>query len=292
MIDTQKQTQQALTSELEHQKALCEELQTRPDPTTVQQQCAQLEMEIEDGKQAVDLARQELEVAQRSVRELSETNDSLTSQLNNVEADREQKVAELNSLTSELAQHANLIRTAETQKNEILGLTQSLASSTEASNSQIAELKAVVEQRDRRIQELESTLQTPSQPPVAPSQISGLHGDALLKIEEALRQQNDRMATLEEINQQSLNKIEEIQSAPSRRTKKRDSLPEGHEDLSEIQGVGPKFRQKLFDLGVKTISQIAQWNETDRERFAEQIGCGQRTINQWVERAKELSSRS
>lgn len=290
LLLAQEERQQTLELELEQQKLRCEELQNRPDPEVTRQQQAELEQRIDDAKQKGDQANQELEVAQRTIRELTETNDSLSSQVSNLQMDLKQKDEELKSQTSELLEQANLGRIVAVQKNDVLSLQQSLASSTEASNAQIAELKSLLEKRDLRIQELESSSLNPPTSPIGTPPDSELSNNALSKIEEVLRQQSDRMATLEQINQKSLEKIEQIQVTPPRRSVKRVSLPEGHEDLSKIQGVGPKFRQKLFDLGVKTISQISLWTEAEQQEFAEKIGCGERTIRQWVDRAKQISS--
>lgn len=142
---------------------------------------------------------------------------------------------------------------------------------------------------------LQSTLQndpSPRETSSPPSQSSSANDAVLSKIEAALQQQTLRMNMLQEMNQQSLEKLNALQSAPSKRKSAKPKLPPGHDNLSEVSGIGPKFRRKLFDLGVKTIQEIALWTEQDVQSFGEKLGCGQRTAKQWSEKAKVLAEKN
>ena len=163
-----------------------------------------------------------------------------------------------------------------------------LQASLDHSESANEELKGVIEAQKSRIRELEKSFASSSELAGRNSETAEQSRITLSNIEATLKQQADRMHSLEKINQQSLAKIDELQSAPSPRKSSRKKLPEGHEDLSEISGVGPKFRQKLFELGVKTVQEIAAWSDEDTKTFAEKVGCGDRTTKQWSEKASEL----
>lgn len=72
--------------------------------------------------------------------------------------------------------------------------------------------------------------------------------------------------------------------------RKRKNIPEGCDDLSKIRGIGPQYRAKLFQLGVKTFREISQWTEADVKQFNDRLGCKSNRIEheQWIEQAKKL----
>ena len=123
---------------------------------------------------------------------------------------------------------------------------------------------------------------------------------ALLKIEAALAEQTKRINTMEEVNQKSLAKIDQLQAAPAKRSSSaRKSKPparsgsgtkssNGVEQLSEINGIGPTYQKKLRGLGVKTIKEISKWTNSDIKTFAEKLGCGETVTQDWKKKAKDL----
>jgi small subunit ribosomal protein S2 len=66
--------------------------------------------------------------------------------------------------------------------------------------------------------------------------------------------------------------------------------PEGEpDDLKKIQGVGPTIEEKLNDLGVTKLAQIANLSEEDIERIDEALNFkGRITRDDWVGQAKSL----
>ena len=64
------------------------------------------------------------------------------------------------------------------------------------------------------------------------------------------------------------------------------------DDVSQIKGVGPKLVAQLNELGIISITQIAQWTEADVDRIDGQLGRFQGRIRRdaWVEQAKLLTS--
>ena len=163
-----------------------------------------------------------------------------------------------------------------------------LEASAKHSDSTTEGLKEIIETQKSRIQDLEQTFASSSSLANQQSEAAEQSRTQLLNIQASLQRQMDRMSSLEKINQQSLAKIDELQAAPATRKSSRRNFPEGHEDLSKINGVGPKFRQKLFDLGVKTVQEIASWSNEDAVSFAEKLGCGDRVTKKWSEKAAEM----
>lgn len=265
-------------------RLLTSQVQQRLDPTVFQAEQAEMSQSLENAKDQAARYQQDLSIAQQSVRDLTQNNDALQNQVANLEERLQQKIAEINSIAAELDESSGLTRLVAEQEKEILVLAESLESSTQSANSQIAQLREAVDKKDLRINELEST------PPASIYNADTSSGDALQKIEEALLHQSHRMENLEAINQKAFDKIEQLQAEASQRSNRRSKIPAGCDDLSKIQGVGPKFRQKMFDSGIKTIAQISNLTDQQQQEIAEQIGCSQRVIAQWVTRAKTIIS--
>ena len=68
------------------------------------------------------------------------------------------------------------------------------------------------------------------------------------------------------------------------------SPPDKQDDLREISGLGPKFAEKLNELGIYQFAQIATWKAKTIDAIAEQIGAGPRIRKEkWVQQAKRLA---
>ena len=62
------------------------------------------------------------------------------------------------------------------------------------------------------------------------------------------------------------------------------------DDLTKINGIGPKIKEKLYDLGITTFAQIAALSDTDIERVNGQLSFkGRIERENWVEQAKALA---
>lgn len=62
------------------------------------------------------------------------------------------------------------------------------------------------------------------------------------------------------------------------------------DDLKLIKGVGPKIEQMLNKLGIHSFAQIAQWNKSDIDQMASQLGSFKDRITRddWVQKAQKL----
>ena len=67
--------------------------------------------------------------------------------------------------------------------------------------------------------------------------------------------------------------------------------PSVGDDLTRIKGLGPKLAATLQDMGVTTLSQIAQWDDAEIDRIDANLGRFQGRIRRdnWVDQAKYLS---
>ena len=66
----------------------------------------------------------------------------------------------------------------------------------------------------------------------------------------------------------------------------------GLDDLTEIVGIGPLYKKKLYRAGVKTYRQVAAWSKEDIEKYGKKLGfkSGSRIKKEkWVSQAKKLS---
>ena len=68
-------------------------------------------------------------------------------------------------------------------------------------------------------------------------------------------------------------------------------VPSAGDDLTRIKGLGPKLAATLQDMGVTTLSQIAQWDDAEIDRIDANLGRFQGRIRRdnWVDQAKYLS---
>lgn len=66
--------------------------------------------------------------------------------------------------------------------------------------------------------------------------------------------------------------------------------PEPSDDLTRIKGIGPKYRDALHALGVRSFADIAAWTSADVERVAQGLGTQAARIERggWVEAARAL----
>ena len=263
----------------------------RAQQQEVSKRTAELENQLKQYKSQMEEMEEQgsgLEDQKVKLEEVLEENVILSRKAAGLEQEIISAKKERSGLLEEKVAQAKLL----TDKNDtLIKQVGQLEASVKHSDSAAEELKEIVEAQKSKIRELEQSA-------VASSGLAGRQSEAaeqsrmaLLNIEETLKRQMDRMNSLEKINEQSLAKISELQSAPTSRKTSRKKLPDGHEDLSEINGVGPKFRQSLFDHGVRTIQEIASWSTEDAKSFAEKLGCGERTTMQWVEKAAEIVHR-
>lgn len=65
--------------------------------------------------------------------------------------------------------------------------------------------------------------------------------------------------------------------------------PATHDDLTQINGLGPKTAERLNELGIHSFAQIAAWSEGDISRFDELTQArGRISRADWVGQAKAL----
>ncbi|MDH3375554.1 MAG: 50S ribosomal protein L21 [Gammaproteobacteria bacterium] len=62
------------------------------------------------------------------------------------------------------------------------------------------------------------------------------------------------------------------------------------DDLSKINGIGPKIKERLYELGITTFAQIATLTDTEIEHINGQLSFkGRIQRENWVEQAKALA---
>ncbi|MEF8801883.1 MAG: DUF4332 domain-containing protein [Halolamina sp.] len=58
-------------------------------------------------------------------------------------------------------------------------------------------------------------------------------------------------------------------------------------DLDEIKGIGPAYSDRLDEVGIHTVAQLA---EADPSDLAERITVSEKTVGKWVDRAQEFET--
>ena len=81
------------------------------------------------------------------------------------------------------------------------------------------------------------------------------------------------------------NKLASSSKSPGKRLTKGSSK----DDLTRIVGIGKVYQGKLNKIGVRSYEQIAAWTKKDVQGVEEQLGLGDRIINEkWIKQAKAL----
>ena len=74
-------------------------------------------------------------------------------------------------------------------------------------------------------------------------------------------------------------------------TKKADAKAAEGDDLTEIDGIGPVIKGKLYGEGVTTFAQIAAWTDEDKAQIDETLNFkGRIDREKWVEQAKKKTA--
>jgi NADH-quinone oxidoreductase subunit E len=61
------------------------------------------------------------------------------------------------------------------------------------------------------------------------------------------------------------------------------------DDLKRISGVGPRLEKVLHGMGIKSLADIAKWNDAELRKMDEKLGLDNRAIrDDWVKQAKAL----
>lgn len=77
---------------------------------------------------------------------------------------------------------------------------------------------------------------------------------------------------------------------PKAQTKPASSIPK-RDNLTKINGLGPKLQSDLNDLGIFTFEQIAAWTQEDIDEFDDNPLLKSRILrDDWVGQAKDLSA--
>ena len=253
-------------------------------------------------QQELDNANQQLQESHRRIEELNSASVAADQQLQKTERDLknlQQEKASLEQLVERLKSESEQAKledqSAEAkiliEKNELLSKQVGhLESASKYSQSAKEELKEVISVQKQRIGELETSVGSARDMAARQSAAVAQANAALLKIEAALAEQTKRINAMEDANRLSLAKIAQLQAAASKRPSsgRKSKLSKGAGQLSEVNGIGPKYQKKLTDLGVKTIKEIAEWSNDDIEKFADKLGCGKTMTNDWREKAQDL----
>jgi predicted flap endonuclease-1-like 5' DNA nuclease len=60
----------------------------------------------------------------------------------------------------------------------------------------------------------------------------------------------------------------------------------GHDDLTEVRGIGPVYQHRLADIGVTTFAQLAA---CDAASIAEQVEVRESQVREWMDQAREFA---
>lgn len=77
---------------------------------------------------------------------------------------------------------------------------------------------------------------------------------------------------------------DEKDTAADTTTEDADTDSDDGTDVDEIKGIGPAYSDRLGEVGIHTVSQLAAADAAD---LAERITVAERTVRKWIDRAQE-----
>ena len=160
---------------------------------------------------------------------------------------------------------------------------EAVAEKNQRLNQQLGFMQRDLEAAEKKNRAIEQSRELES----SPQEIGAIAGEKLERILGQLESQNRQIS---ELVQENKNMALELASRKPTKRSKTTVIPDGHDDLTKIVGIGPMSQKKLYELGVKTHSQIAGWSEEDITKYSQQLGYKNNRIEQenWVAQAKNF----
>ncbi len=274
----------------------------------------------EDVRLQLAEGKEQLQHAQEQKSVLAERVAGLEKQLNSRHAD----VEKLDSVQLQLASQTEQVAAAKeenatlkervSQLNEQIKAARDLSEKLEQTVNELSQEKARLTEmsqtnavNQQRIKLLEdqvrkSELAHMEKPDVgnAANATGVLDSERLDRILGQLESQNHQINQLVNENKSMVLELASREAAAGKRSSsskaakrtKSKAIPQGCDDLTEIVGVGPMSREKLYKAGVKTFGQIASWSKEDVEKYSKELGYkSTKRIEQekWVSQANKLS---
>jgi len=149
-------------------------------------------------------------------------------------------------------------------------------------SAELARLRAQMRARDAYLLELERALEEHTQQLTA----AGLNGlDDIARLLGRVRGQAFRIAELESELRRMATKLSE-RASDQRRDETDPSAV-----LRRVRGIGPRYAQQLYALGITHVAQLAAWTEADVARIAAELHVAPSRIarQRWVEQAAALA---
>ena len=205
-----------------------------------------------------------------------ERHDQLVKELERSERDRDEKEERLDQLASALAE----------ARRDIASL-----------NSELSESKAVIRSQNRKLQ----SGATHTESGATPSEASAKSKPKRTADSVAPKKNKKSKSTKKKIKAKPASKKQKANRKRSQSSTVHDpdigevfrTPPEHRDDLRAIKGLGPKFQEKLNEIGIYQYSQVAAWNAKTCAEMANRIGAGPRIQNdKWVQQAKQLAKKS
>ncbi|MCP9222645.1 hypothetical protein MKP08_07790 [Erythrobacter sp. LQ02-29] len=129
----------------------------------------------------------------------------------------------------------------------------------------------------------------PPIPPVTPMGVAGA-GTAVAAAVEADQIAREEEANSEEPAAPPPAAPAPVSTPPSAHVTAPPPAPAQQDDLTRIKGLGPKLSAQLHEMGITTLSEIANWSDADVARIDAQLGrfAGRIERDDWREQARLL----
>ena len=252
----------------------------------VKEENATLKERVGQLNEQINVARDQSAKLEKTVVELSQEKDRL-SQMSQSNAANQQRIK---LLEDQIAEGKNV----SLRLNETMDKLAKTSSERVALNQQVGFLQRDLEASKKSNQALRQKLESGT----SADESGSVDSEKLERILGQLQSQNLQIGRLVDENKNlaeklaSRNTTSSRKSSSSKTTRQTKGKGDGRDDLTEIVGIGPLYKKKLYRAGVTTYRQIAGWTKEDVEKYSKKLGfkSGKRIQQEkWVSQAKKLS---
>jgi len=253
--------------------------------------------EMERSRQKIASLEEEVADARMSVREATEAKDAVQSKLDVADSNLAEKDAEIQTLQRERSEQRALADVVATQKTEILGLTESLASTSRGQRSAQEDLEAVNQQlkeaRDR-IEELNSSsVEAIEQNQKSERELRSLKEEktASDQLVARMRSESEELSSDHKFARE---KVAQLETAVERLKSQAEELESQQAEKSSAEVKILIEKNEVLSKQIGHLESASKYSETAKEELKEIIAAQKQRIGELetsANSARELASR-
>jgi predicted flap endonuclease-1-like 5' DNA nuclease len=230
----------------------------------------------------VEAGERRIEALEDEVKSLAESRDEALAELRTTEAELVRVRREHAESLAAADRVAGLQAELSAAQARVADLERTSEGPLQAELDRLRSTLAAERERSARIQRRSAT----AAEAMGPSSYAEFDRRLRRRIEDAVESATgpllDRVEHLREVVEEKERRIASLTAS---------RMPDDHDDLTLIRGIGPKIAAILHDLGVTTFHQIATFSDEDVTRIGSRLPVygGRITDDAWIEQARTLA---